>query len=110
MPNQEKVLRKVHSAPKAIVLPTRQAFIIPTKWKRVSVSNTPKTLSPTPECYAVKVHGKAHPYSTAQSCLVETQRLYRAHHPTCAVGLAVLNFLKENNCASISNIEILKGI
>ena len=110
MPKLEKVLRKAQSAPKAIVLPTTQASAIPARWRRVSYFNLPKTFATMPETYCIKLIGEAFSYTTSQSREVEIQRIYRAYHPSCAVGRAVLDFFKDNARATISHIEILKGI
>ena len=108
MPNHEKVLRGAQGAPLASVLPTTQAATS-TRWKRISRFNIPKSFSTTPDCYAIKIIGEAFNYTTTQMREVEVQRLYRSHHPTCAVGRAVIDFLAENCRASITHIEILKA-
>lgn len=110
MPKNEKVLRKVHSAPSAIVLPTKQATVIPapSKWRRVSTFNTDNHLSDVPVLYAITLYGEAYDYNKDVMRQVEIQRLYRAYNPMLAVGSAVLNFFKDNARATITNIEILK--
>lgn len=108
MPKSEKVLRKAHSVLSASVEPTTQAFIAPTKWKRLSLFNIPNTLTANPSFYAVTIYGEAYDYNKEQMRQVEIQRIYRAYNPMLAVGSAVLNFFKDNARATITNIEILK--
>lgn len=109
MPKNENVLRKAHSVLSASVLPTKQATVIPTKWKRISVfSNTAQ--SSTYDFYAVTLLGTAYNYTTSEYRDVEVQRVYRATHPSCVIGSAVMAFFRENARATIQHIEILKGI
>jgi hypothetical protein len=108
MPNHEKVLRKTHSVLSASVMPTTQADILPTKWKRVSLFSN-QQLSSTFDFYAVRIIGEAYSFTTSQSRDVEVQRVYSALHPTCAIGRAVMEFFKDNCRATITHIEILKG-
>lgn len=107
MPKPNEVMRKAQGAPIASVVPTTQATI-PTKWKRVSVFANIE-LSATYEWYAVKIFGVAYNYTTSEYRDVEIQRVYRSLHPTCATGMAVIDFLKDNARATITHIEILKG-
>ena len=109
MPKPENVLRGAQGAPSASVLPTTQASVIPTKWKRVSLFNSSKSVSATPAYYSIKIFGEAIIYTTSQPSAVEVQRLYRAIHPTAAIGQAVIDFLKDNYRATITHIEILKA-
>ena len=108
MPNNEKVMREAHDVSFAGVWPTRTATPTePAQWRRVSkFSNLPQ--SSTPEYYAITIFGEAYSYASSQSRDVEIQRVYRALHPSIAVGYAVMRFFKDNCRATIHNIEILK--
>lgn len=108
MPNQEKVLRKAHSVLSASVMPTLQASMTPSDWKRISIFKLPKNVSNTPEYYAITIYGEAYSYTTCQAREVEIQRVYRTCHPSIAIGFAVTDFFRDHCRAQIHNVEILK--
>lgn len=108
MPKPSEVMRKAHSVLSASVEPTTQAFIAPTKWKRLSLFNIPNTLTANPSFYAVTIFGEAYDYNKEQMRQVEIQRIYRAYNPILAVGSAVASFFKDNGKASITSVQILK--
>lgn len=108
MPKTENVLRRVHSAPKASVLPTTQASILPTRWSKVSYSKITNQLSDTPDFYTVMICGEEYNHTSEQVREVEVQQVFTALNPLMAVGYAVLNFLNRSR-AIISDIQIFKG-
>lgn len=110
MPKPNEVMRKAQGAPIASVMPTTQVDVIPTKWKIISAFPSNQKMSSHYDFYAVTVFGKSYDCTTLQYREVEVQRIYRALHPTCAVGRAILEFLDDYHPANASNVEVLKGI
>lgn len=109
MPNHDK---SSYAVKNSIRIATAMPRIVTGQatWKRISIFKFPTQFSLEMHYYAVTIHGEAYSHTTNTVREVEIQRIFRAHHPSIAVGFAVTNFMRDNCRAVIRDIEILKRI
>lgn len=130
MPNHENVLQGAQSAPRADVLPTKQASneSIPTvsiepveipsqevlehagtvSWK--GMFKIPSKFTAQPEIYLITITGTLYDWRDQKTREVCREYYYEEYHPHLAIGKATYEFMRSSSRSHIHDIIISKRV